>query len=720
VPRILFLLLLVPTVSLPTRADAPRGEAQRPNIIVIMSDDMGYSDLGCYGSEINTPSLDKLAAGGLRYTQFYNTGRCCPTRASLLTGLYPHQAGVGHMTEDKGLDGYRGQLNDSSVTMAQVLKSAGYGTYAIGKWHVVNNRNVKPDGDKRAWPLQKGFDRFYGTITGAGDFYDPGTLTRDNTMISPMADPHYKPKQYYYTDAITDHVIDFMTEHGKKTPDKPMFMYVTYTSAHWPMHALPEDIAKYKGRYDAGYTAIREARLKRMKELGLIDERWETSPQFGDWSKVENKAWEARCMEVYAAMIDRMDQGIGRIVETLRQQGKLDNTLIFFMQDNGGCQETVGRQPDGPGLKNFPVIADDAIRLDVHPKQLRDGRPVRHGPDVMPGPADTYIAYGEGWANVSNVPFRLYKHFNHEGGISTPLIAHWPRGIARKGEWEKQPGHLIDIMATCVDVAGATYPKESNGHAIKPMEGTSLKPTFAGEKLGRDTIYWEHEGNRAIRVGDYKLVARGLQGKWELYDLSSDRTEMHDLSAKMPEKAKELADKWEAYALRANVKPYPQETPAGPARRNQQTSFKLNAADDLSGGKAPDIAGRAFTVTVTINKPATDGVLVAQGGAAHGFALYLKSGHLVFATRHKNKLAEVRSPQALPQRPMTVGATLADDGVVTLMVDGKPIATDKTQGPISKTPVDGLQVGWDAAGAVGDYQGPNAFKGEISEATLRF
>ncbi len=555
--------------------DAASAQAQpaRPNIVVIMSDDMGYSDLGCYGGEIKTPNLDKLAAGGLRFTQFYNTARCCPTRAALLTGLYPHQAGIGHMMDDRGHNGYRGDLNRQCATFAEVLKPAGYGTYAVGKWHVT--RHIQPDGPKHNWPLQRGFDRFYGTITGAGSFYDPGTLTRDNTNLSPFTDteypvaPHPSPlpkgareqgKQYYYTDAITDHAIRFVGEHCQKKTEQPFLLYMAYTAAHWPMHALEEDIAKYRGAFDAGYDAIRQARVKRLRELGLMPAEWSTAPTVGDWSKpagkAEHRAWEIRCMEVYAAMIDRMDQNIGRFVAELSRHGKLDNTLILFLQDNGGCQEVIGRQgqmtrPEKPTL---PPIAADAIRLDVIPKQNRAGVPTLQGPNVLPGPEDTYIAYGLNWANVSNTPFREYKHFVHEGGISTPLIAHWPRGIARRGELEAQPGHLIDIMATCVDLSGAAYPPSLRSEPIQPLEGRSLAPAFSGKPIERDAIYWEHEGNRAIREGSWKLVAKEDK-PWELYDLAADRTEQHDLAAAQPERVQQLVAKWDAWAKRANVLP---------------------------------------------------------------------------------------------------------------------------------------------------------------------
>jgi arylsulfatase A-like enzyme len=532
-------------------------QAAPPNIILIMSDDMGFSDLGCYGGEVQTPNLNRLAQGGVRLNQFYNTGRCCPTRASLLTGLYPHQAGIGHMMEDRGHDGYRGDLNKRCVTIAEALKPAGYRTYAVGKWHVT--RHVQPEGPKHNWPLHRGFDRFYGTITGAGSFYDPGTLTRDDTLISPFTDSEYQPKQYYYTDAISDHAVRFIDEHARDPKERPFFLYMAYTAAHWPMHALEEDVAKYRGKYDAGYEAIRHARLLRMKEMGLIAKDAELSPTAGDWTNVKNKAWEARCMEVYAAMIDRMDQGIGRVVGTLEKNHLLENTLILFLQDNGGCQEGIGRQPKPPeaNQKTYPVIAQDAIRLDIIPKQTRDGRPVKQGQGILPGGPNDYIAYGEAWANVSNTPHREYKHFVHEGGISTPLIAHWPAGIpaAQQGKIEPQVGHLIDLMATCVDVAQATYPAEYNGQKIKPMEGVSLVPAFQGKVNGQRSLFWEHEGNRAHRVGPWKIVAKENK-PWELYNIDQDRAEQHDQAANDPERVRTMAAEWDAWAERANVLPF--------------------------------------------------------------------------------------------------------------------------------------------------------------------
>ena len=549
-----FLQRVLPLAWLGTAVLASAGG--RPNILLIMADDVGFSDLGCYGSAIQTPNLDALAMGGVRFTQFYNTSRCCPTRASLLTGLYPHQAGIGHMTwTDRGLEGYHATLNNHCATIAEVLRADGYRTYMAGKWHVT--RFDGPEADPSQWPVQRGFEKFYGTIKGSGSFYDPISLCRQNTFITPENDPEYRPQEFYYTDAISDNAVKFLQKHKAESADKPFFLYVAYTAAHWPMQALEKDIAKYKGKFDGGYEPERQARLQRLKELGLIDSKWDAAPTVGDWNAVDKK-WEARCMEVYAAMLDNMDQGIGRIVRELKRSGQLENTVIFFLQDNGACAEDNGRRPVKKSpAKKFQPMRPDELQTVAQPHQTRDGRPVRKGPGVMPGGADTFVAYGENWANVSNTPFREYKHWVHEGGISTPLIVHWPAGIPsrRNGKLETQPGHLIDIMATCVALSGANYPKELHGEKIKPLQGVSLLPALEGKDLKRpEPIFWEHESNRAVREGNWKLVAKADQA-WELYDMEQDRTEMHNLAAANPAKVKALAAKWDAWAARCDVLP---------------------------------------------------------------------------------------------------------------------------------------------------------------------
>ena len=546
---------------------APLVAAERPNIVLIMADDMGYTDVGCYGGEIETPTLDRLAANGLRFTQFYNAARCCPTRAALLTGLYSHQAGIGLMTGDRGYDAYRGDLNRRCVTLAECLRPAGYRTYLSGKWHVT--KHVGPESDDRNWPLQRGFDRFYGTIIGAGSFYDPATLCRGNTFVTPENDPEYRPGSFYYTDAITDNAVRYLRDHGRGHAERPFFLYVSYTSAHWPMHAPEEDVARYEGRYDAGYAAIRAARHARAVELGVLDERWERAPEARSWDDVEHREWELRNMEVYAAMVDRMDRGIGRIVAELERQEVLDDTLVVYLQDNGGCAETNGRASNlhrRDELDYEPFGPDDLQTRIWPPMQTRDGRFVRCGPEVMPGAEDTFVAYGIGWANVSNTPFRGYKHDGYEGGIATPFIVHWPAGIAaeRRGAVVHGVSHLIDVMPTFVEVASARYPAEHAGETIQPMEGVSLVPAFAGAALERErALGFEHHGNLALRRGRWKIVStyeRDRPREWELYDMVADRTELHDLSGAQPERLAELVAEWRAWADRVGVQEWPFES----------------------------------------------------------------------------------------------------------------------------------------------------------------
>jgi len=698
-------------------------EAARPNILVIMSDDMGFSDLGCYGGEIETPNLDRLASHGIRFTQFYNNARCCPTRASLLTGLYPHQAGIGHMMNDRGHDGYRGVLNRQSVTIAEVLRPAGYRTYMCGKWHVT--RFTDPKADRKTWPLGRGFEKYYGTIAGAGSYYDPGTLCRQNTVITPANDPEYTPDSpYYYTDAISDNAVSYLKQHRTETPDKPFFLYVAYTAAHWPMHAPEAAIAKYKGRFDKGYAADREARLERMKQQKLVPADTVLTPGSDDWADVKDKEWEARCKEVYAAMIDTMDVGIGRIVAQLKESGQLDNTLILFLQDNGGCAENTGRTANGDGPGELKPLGRDELQpRTAPPMHTRDGRWVKTGPGVLPGPADTYIAYGRGWANVSNTPFREYKHWTHEGGISTPLIAHWPAGIKkeREGQLERQPGHLVDIMATCVDLAQAAYPTAVNGQRIKPREGVSLRPAFEGESLARSQpIFWEHEGNRAVRDGNWKLVAKENE-PWELYDISVDRTELNNLAQAQPERVKTMAAQWNAFAARANVLPLGtwRADDVSPGKLSRKRRFSLKAGESLDRPEAPAIAGRPFTIRArfTTSKSDEDGVIVAQGGAAHGYTLFLKAGQPRFLIRTADGVFQIHG-DTLKAGAHTVTAQLDAKGSLSLDVDGEPAAAPVPAKPLTRMPVDGLEIGRDEKGAVGPYPSSFPFAGTIESVVI--
>lgn len=500
---------------------------EKPNIILIMADDMGFSDLGFMGSGIETPSIDRLADNGIVFNQFYNTGRCCPTRASLLTGLYAHNTDLGWMTaSDFGRPGYRGAISENCVTLGQVLKSSGYTNYVIGKWHVVYNANMAPDGDKHNWPMQRGFDKYFGMLSGGGGYYKPNTLTYNNTRIIP-------DDEFYLTKAFNDSTVSFLEQHFATKKEQPFFLYLAHYAPHRPLHALEEDIQKYKGKFSQGWDTFRQKILEKMKSIGLAESGWLLSdrpdniPAWETLSEDEKAMWEI-LMEVYAAQIDRMDQGIGRLIKTLEDNQQLDNTLILFLSDNGGNSVPQGKKFDAEKVE------------DVGGNTFNQ-------------------SYRRNWANMSNTPFRKYKSNNHEGGISTPLIVHWPNKI-KEPSISAQQGHVIDIMPTLIEITGANYPIEEKGNSIKPFQGKSLLPAIYGETYERGAMFFEHQADRAVIEGKWKLVASKskkppYKGKWELYDLSVDRAESNNLINENIEKAADLEAKWDNWAEKNNVLP---------------------------------------------------------------------------------------------------------------------------------------------------------------------
>jgi arylsulfatase len=514
---------------------APPAGAQireRANVVIILVDDMGWSDTGPYGSEISTPHLDALAAGGVRFTQFYATPRCSPSRASLLTGLYPHQAGMGHLDNvvREGSSGTTGRLNDRSITIAEVLRQAGYLTAMAGKWHL-GQQNGSP-------PWRRGFDRVL-NIRAGGIFFPNQNFQGGDELAKrgqeplyldgrPM--PHDSPElgQNWYTTFLwTDFALKFVDE--AKKANKPFFLYIPHNAPHFPLMAPPELIAKYRGKYQAGWDRLRAERYRRQIEMGVIDARWPLSSREADspaWDSLPDAARDRfdHLMAVYAAMIEAIDTSIGTLINGLRARGALDNTLILFLSDNGGNAES---GPDG--------------RVEGNP----------------PGGPNSNLYLGMNWASLTTTPFRRFKHFTHEGGIATPLIAHWPRSIRGRNRIDHQPGHLVDLMATIVDVTGASYPHEFKGKTIQPMEGVSLRPALTGGRIRRtQPIFWEHEGNRAVRSGRWKLVSRYPEG-WELYDMTADRVERNDLAARHPDVVRKLAAEWDAWAERAKVDRWP-------------------------------------------------------------------------------------------------------------------------------------------------------------------
>ncbi|MDO5571331.1 MAG: arylsulfatase [Bacteroidales bacterium] len=529
---------------------------KRPNILIILADDLGYSDLGCYGGEINTPNIDMLAKEGLRFNSFYNTSRSCPTRASLLTGLYQHQAGIGRMTFNDNLPGYKGTLSHNAVTIAEVLKDNGYHTGMIGKWHIAETPLRKDQrewlahhvyheefADKVNYPVNRGFENFYGTIYGVVDYFDPFSLVNGDEPVKEV------PSDYYITNALSDSAVVYLDRYSKD--EKPFFMYLSYTAPHWPLHALPEDIAKYEDTYKNGWQYIREKRYEKMKSLGIFDgcDNYLTERQFKDkWEDNKDKEWDARAMAVHAAMVDRMDKGIGNVIQALKRNNQLDNTLIIFLSDNGCSNEDC--QNYSPGENDRPDMTRDGRQI-VYP----------HNKEVLPGSETSYASLGARWANAANTPFRFWKAKSYEGGICTPMIAYWPKGIKKqKGKISSQKGHVIDIMATCIDLANAKYPQEYNGNQIIPLEGKSLLPIFKkGKREGHEYIAFEHFNEKALISNDgWKIVkVSGKNSKWELYNLNIDRTEMHNVATDYPDILENLVQKYDQWSKRCMVEPFP-------------------------------------------------------------------------------------------------------------------------------------------------------------------
>ena len=514
---------------------------EKPNIILILADDLGFSDLGCFGGEIETPVLDHLAAQGIRMTQMYNSARSCPSRANLLTGLYPHQTGLGHMTgshakEAKGYAGFRS--NSDNVTIAEVLKEAGYFTAMAGKWHL-----------GKVNPVQRGFQEYYGLLGGFNSFWNPKVYTR-----LPKDRPlhKYAEGEFYATNVITDYALDFIDQAHNE--DKPLFLYLAYNAPHFPLHAPKAMIDKYMKTYLQGWDKIRDQRWKRIVGMNLLQGKPELSPRgvvpgsfFMDeahplpaWDSLtkEQQTDLARRMSIYAAMVDIMDTNIGRVVDKLDKNGELDNTFIIFMSDNGACAE----------WHEFGFDGHSGLAYHTHVGEELDGM-------GLPG---TYHHYGTGWANACCTPLTLYKHYAYEGGISTPCIAYWGNKVKNKGKIDHQPCQFSDIMPTCVELAETKYPRTYQGREILPTAGTSILPILQGEKLKERYIYAEHEGNRMVRKGDWKLVSAYFkEDKWELYNITKDRTEQNDLSSQYPERVKEMENAYFEWADKSDVMYFP-------------------------------------------------------------------------------------------------------------------------------------------------------------------
>lgn len=526
-------------------------KSSKPNIILVMVDDMGYSDIGSYGSEINTPNLDKLAQEGIRFREFYNNSICAPTRSSLVTGQYQHKAGVGYFDVNLGSPAYQGYLNKESLTIAEVLKANGYSTLMSGKWHLGK--------DSLAWPNQRGFEQFYGFVSGASNYFDIGKYGQAAPVVLVNNNKKLNLKEgEYLTNTITDNAIEFLNEQDRSK--KPFFLYVAFNAPHWPLQALPEDIAKYKGKYDIGWDSLRAQRLVKQKALGIllpqqkIAERDTEVPLWNNLNYDQKQLWKAK-MEVYAAMIDRVDQSVGRILAALKALKKDENTLIIFISDNGaqGGYSSNGRKPERSS-----------------------------GPIGSPG---SYDYQEQSWAYVSNTPLRQYKNNMHEGGFSSPFIAWLPKQI-KAGTLVKGTAHLIDIAPTFYELAGVKYPEKYNGVTAHPLAGRSLLPILTGKATEVDRgapLFWERAGNRAVRKGKWKIVSTYPSYQWELYDIENDRGETKDLAGQYPGVVNELSLDYQLWADKTGVVDYdkikpkqPMQIPGQSTSPNQPTVPRRN------------------------------------------------------------------------------------------------------------------------------------------------
>ncbi|MFB6342754.1 arylsulfatase [Saccharicrinis sp. FJH62] len=507
-------------------------KSERPNIVLIMADDMGYSDLGCYGGEIQTPNIDGLARDGIRFTQMHNSARCCPTRASLLTGLHPQQAGINGM----GVN-----LNMNAATIAEVLKENGYHTGMTGKWHLSTTKALDDNVEQLRWmahmtdhgpfspienyPCNRGFEEHWGVIWGVVNYFDPFSLVHNEKPIKEV------PDDFYMTDFITEKTLDLIDEFS--SDDKPFFLYVAHNAPHWPLHALPEDIEKYKDAYNDGWEVLRKNRYKRMVEMGLIDSATYHLPANSSgrsWDQCDRKAYESACMSVHAAMVDHVDQSVGEIIQKLKDEGEYENTIILVLSDNGASYE-----------RGYPPGFD-------RPGFTRDSTIIEYNSD-HPGPETTWNYIGNAWASASNTPFRYWKKESYEGGSATPFIVHWPAGLKDKQNTINRGfAHVVDVLPTCLELADASYPDSINGQKTMDLVGASLMPLLYGNtETLHDTMYWEHEGGRAIRTGDWKMASLPGQ-QWELFNISLDHTETNNLALEFPERVKELNAAWGKWA----------------------------------------------------------------------------------------------------------------------------------------------------------------------------
>jgi len=727
--------------SEPWWPERPGARADAPNVIVMIVDDMGYADLGCFGSEIPTPNLDALAGSGLRYTNFHSTPLCSPTRAELLTGCQSHSVGMGFVANaDPGFPGYTGELPRNQPTMAEAFRDAGYATMAIGKWHLCRDADYHEAADKHSWPLQRGFEQYYGFLEALTNFHHPHRMYRGNDVV----DTDRYPEGYYLTDDLTDEAMRMIR--GCKSADaaKPFFMYFAHGAVHAPLHAKAVDMAKHRGRYAAGWDAMRQARFERQKALGIVRQGTRLAPRNTEHME-DVRAWDdlspaeqtlfARYMEAYAAMVDNLDQNVGRLRSLLRDLGQEDNTIFLFLSDNGGSREGMDRGTTsyfgGWNPTRSHLIADDAVAEDL-------ARIAEIG-----GPT-TWPHYPRGWAMVSNTPFRLYKMTAHAGGHRVPFIVSWPAGIRARGELRHQYVQVTDILPTLAELVGFTVPDSRNGESAVPRIGSSFAPSLADPNspaTHRETLI-EVVGHRMFyrdgwEISTFHLPKSGYRDtEWQLYHVDEDPTQLEDLAGRFPDKVRELAAAWEEAAHRFQVLPLYDGMGINRLQRPPEYDRFATPVTLLAGTPTLErfrssqlIQDRGFRIEVRFGaqglREQDEGVLLAHGGQEGGYVVYVEAGRLVFAQNVDSHMQQIACPVPAGAASIAVDVTAAENRVwqVALSSEGEVLARgDGFRQFIGFLPFEGIDVGVDRRSPVSwalyQRRGPFPFSGVL--ASVRY
>lgn len=710
------------TRAWPKPKRAPEGS---PNVVVILVDDLGYSDIGPFGSEILTPNLDRLAGAGLRFTNYHTTPVCSPARAALLTGLNPHRAGYGSVANsDPGVPGLRLELDEDVVTLAEALRGNGYATYGVGKWHLTRDALINAAAPRHTWPIQRGFDRYYGSLEGLNSFFHPNQLIRDNSAV----DIEETPDGYYLTDDYTDQALSMIKSLRASDTTRPFFLYFAHTAMHGPLGAKPEDLAAQRGRYAEGWDRIREERFRRQLADGLFPEGTELAPR--NWEAgLEVDAWDdldaetrdlyARYMEVYAAMVTSIDDSLGRLVELLETLGELDNTLIVFTSDNGGTNEG-GAEGTRSYFSRFAHIPN--LPVDWEPDVNRD-------PDLIGGPR-SMVHYPRGWGMASNTPFRLYKGQTFAGGVRVPLILSWPAGLPRaEGDSgvRQQYQYVTDILPTVLDLAGLEHPGQRHNLPAKEIDGVSFAPVAREDAPStRPAQYAEFGGNRGYYADGWKIVTQHRPGtpfadaEWQLYHVASDPTELHNLAEAEPERVRELAAAWERAAWENTV--FPLGAGMGDVRRPDEARQIASPVTILPGTprleryrSAALIQLRAWRVVIDVEVAARDqGILLAHGDQSGGYVVWIADGQLRVAYNAYGDLHEL-DPIAIgaSEHRITLEATPEPDFRTELRVsvDGEVSVRSGLWQLVGMAPFSGISVGrnpggpvhWDLYAAHGSY-----------------